>query len=182
MIPLPIRVRQTLFHVRHSLLGRNRSPDIPDDFALRRLPGTLEVFRRLSTGDQVHSLAVALELLEHCASDELVMAGLLHDFGKVRGPHTITVPHRIAHVLMRRAFPDAVERLRVLTDPPRGTGGVWALAVHDITGARIVGDLGYPERVQWLVRHHQTPQVGDPKLDLLQSIDDRAPELHADYT
>lgn len=182
MIHLPLRVRQTLFHVQHILPGWNRPPAFRPDLARRLSPGTEGIFRRLSTGDQIHSIAVALELLARGASDELVLAGLLHDIGKIRGPHRITVVHRVAQVLLRLAVPGTVERLRDLTDPPPGIGGVWMLAVHDIAGARIAGDLGYPERVQWLIRHHQHRHGDDAELELLRAVDDRAPELRANYT
>lgn len=182
MIHLPLRVRQTLFHLRNALPGAHRTPNIPDELKTRLLPGTEELFRDLSPADQAHSIAIALQLLERDASDALVIAGLLHDIGKVQRRHRITVLHRVAHVLIRRAIPGSVEWLRQLPDPPRGLGGMWALAVHDITGERIVRDLGYDERVQWLVRHHQTCDADDPELDILQAMDDRAPELSAHYT
>lgn len=182
MFHLPLRVRQTLFHLRTTLPGAHRIPNIPDELKTRLLPGTEELFRDLSPADQAHSIAIALQLLERDASDALVIAGLLHDIGKVQRQHRITVLHRVAHVLMCRIYPESVERLRQLAHPPGGLEGMWALAVHDITGARIVGDLGYEERVQWLVRHHQTRDVDDPELDILQAMDDRAPELSAHYT
>lgn len=155
---------------------------MPDELAIRLLPGTEELVRDLSVADQAHSIAIALELLDHDASDALVMAGLLHDIGKLSKPHRITVLHRIAYVVMRRVAPPSIEWLRDLTEPPRGLEGMWALAVHDITGARIVGDLGYGERVQWHVRHHQARDVDDPELEFLQALDDRAPKPSARYT
>ena len=182
MVSFQIRVRQTLFHLRYGLTGTRGAPGIPDELAIRLLPETEALFRGLSSADQAHSIAIALELLDHDASDALVMAGLLHDIGKLSKPHRITVLHRIACVVMRRVAPSSIEWLRNFTRPPRGLMGVWTLAVHDITGARIVGNIGYDERVQWLVRHHQARDVDDPELEFLQALDDRAPELSARYT
>lgn len=123
MSHLLLRVRQTLFHVQHVLPGWSRPPKIQPYLGWRLRPGTEEIFRRLSTGDQIHSISVAQQLRAHGASEELVVAGPLHDIGKIRGPYRITVAHRIALLLVRRIVPGAVERLRDLPDPPRKVEG-----------------------------------------------------------
>jgi HD-like signal output (HDOD) protein len=167
------RTRQIAFHARLAMKGRSLASDIPHSIGSRLQLGTMKEFSNLAAADQSHSVAVATELVRCGAPEHLVTAGLLHDIGKARGCYRISVWHRIAHVLLGRFFPNAIVQLRSHTRPSRGAGTLWALAVHDIVGAEVVRQLGYDERIQWLVRQHQTTGLDDPELELLQAVDDR---------
>ncbi|HEV2065498.1 MAG TPA: HD domain-containing protein [Thermomicrobiales bacterium] len=175
MVQFRHRLRQTLFYLSSAWPGPRSSPAIPCAIASELRPGTAEIFKQLAQADQVHAIDVAMGLAELGAPPDLVIAGLLHDIGKVQDSYRITVADRIAHVLMCRFAPTTVDRLRRSIAPRGGTQGLWALSVHDHVGAGIVRDLGYGDRIEWLVRHHQTPDPDDPDLLLLQVMDNRVP-------
>lgn len=145
------------------------------------MPGTVEMFQPLTSADQTHAIDVAMELAQHGVPPELVYAGLLHDIGKVQDPYRITIAHRIIHVLPRRCALGMIARLRRSLAPRRGTRALWALSVHDLAGAPIVHDLGYGERVQWLVRQHQVLDPDEPDLVMLQVVDNRVPRRPGRY-
>lgn len=167
------RLRQTLFYLSSAWPSSRSSPAIPGAVASWLRPGTVELFQRLAPADQAHAIDVAMGLARLGAPRDLVTAGLLHDIGKVQDPYHITVADRIAHVLLCRFARVIVDRLRRSVSPRRGTQGLWMLSVHNLAGAAIVRDLGYGDRVQWLVRQHQAPDPEDPDLRLLQVMDNR---------
>lgn len=175
MVQIAHRLRQTAFHL-WSARPVDRAPEaIPTTIAQGLRPGTVEIFQRLTPADQTHAIDVAMGLAQHGATSDLVSAGLLHDIGKVQDPYRITVAHRIIHVLLCWCAPGMIGRLRCSVAPRRGTQGLWALSVHDLVGGRIVRDLGYGERVEWLVQQHQAFDPDDSDLVLLQVMDNRVP-------
>jgi HD-like signal output (HDOD) protein len=134
-------------------------------------------FEALCAADQRHLIGVARLLEKAGAPDEVVCAGLLHDIGKAMPGMHVTLPSRGAWVILRRLLPRAAATLAMRTDPPRACGGMWVLARHAEHGASLLADAGYPERVCWLVAHHERPDIDDPGLCALIAADDREPGL-----
>lgn len=131
-----------------------------------------QTFAMLTPGDQRHALAVAAWLDQHGASESLVTAGLLHDIGKAHPTIRVHLPDRVAKVLLSRLAPAWLARIAAWTRPHWPLDGLWVLSRHAAVGARMVREWGYPERVAWLVGHHEDRTVTDPELALLVAVDD----------
>lgn len=134
-------------------------------------------FRRLSRHDQGHLLRVYQALrAESGTSDDLLVAALLHDLGKVSTdpPGRVRFVDRIAKVVLRRAAPPLLERLAGWP-APRWRRGL-ALAVHHAAlGARQAAALGCSVRVCWLIAHHEDGTGDDPELARLTAVDHATP-------
>ena len=59
-----------------------------------------------------------------------------------------------------------------MEDHPRFLDGLWWLCRHAEVGASLVRQWGYPERVAWLIEHHEDCRVDDCELALLIAVDD----------
>jgi hypothetical protein len=81
----------------------------------------------------------------------------------------ISVLDRILKVML----PDRLlERLANRPTVPRFLAGIVALQRHAESGAEMAQASGYPERVVWLVRHHERRDIADPELQTLIATDD----------
>lgn len=162
------RLRQALAFAKPQ-----RPPMIPADIALHLLPGTVGRFRALAPADQRHLLAVAQHLRADGASNDLWIAGLLHDIGKAYEDQRVGVPDRAVWVIASRSTPIA-RLVRQQTIMPRLGGGVWIAAHHAELGGAIVRELGYNERICALVGFHDDAARAqfDPELARLRAADD----------
>lgn len=158
------RVRQFL------VLSRTRAT--PADLALARRylgPAELALWRRQSARDQGHSARVLRRLLAAGERDPaLLRAALLHDTGKSLA--RVTLAHRIALVLLQAAGEPWLSRLA----RSNGPGPLRALDVlnrHAALGAALAEQAGSGLEVADLIRRHDGPTGGDPRLRRLRQAD-----------
>ena len=141
---------------------------MPSDLATQVTPQTLEAWNTLSTYDRRHLLDVAMDLERQGVDYDVVLAGLLHDIGK---PANTSLPARVAVVLLQKLAPRLIVRLRSTSSPPPGLKQLHLLLNHANRGADLLAEYGEPERVVWLVRHHEDEQPADQGLITLQRAD-----------
>jgi len=158
------RLSQAYAHARAS------RPDLPPELDALLKPRARSQFDQLPAFDQAHSIAVALELASTAGDDTLVVAGLLHDIGKAAPGGAVRLVDRVANAILPKRVIDRLVRLPRLHSL---TVGLEALHRHAETGGRLVMDWGYPERVAWLVRHHEDSPPTDPDLARLVEADAR---------
>lgn len=129
-------------------------------------------FEELLAFDQQHLCRVAIHLKEQGVTDtDVLVAGLLHDIGKVDGKTHVRLPDRVVKVVLKRASPGT---LRSVADAyPNGRlGGLALTMLHPEIGARTAADLGCSERTCWLIRNHEAESdLGDADLARLQAAD-----------
>lgn len=140
--------------------------------------GTYQLFSRMPLGDQLHAVQVLQDLrrLGHISPD-LEQAALLHDVGKVDG--SLTLPYRVAIVLLQSISPDLLRRLAV--DDPHSWRYPFAVHLeHAERGARLCQAAGCSPMVVALVRYHDASSpdaIPEPALaeavGLLRLADDR---------
>jgi HD-like signal output (HDOD) protein len=119
---------------------------------------------------------VAQSLRDQDAPPTLVTAGLLHDIGKAVPGTSVRLVDRVAKVLLASIAPNQLALLAASQAPRWPLGGVWVLSRHARHGGELARRWGYPERVAWLVEHHEDRQVSDPQLALLMAVDDGSDE------
>jgi hypothetical protein len=135
-------------------------------------PAQWELFRRMSSSDRRHGLAVCRALQAQGPQPaDLLVAALLHDVGKAAVSSAIWV--RVATVLLERLAPRWLER-----DPPPN----WMRAVvnyrqHAERGAEWAARAGCSSITVDLIRRHEMPADAvdselDPLLVRLQVADD----------
>ncbi|HEY8448604.1 MAG TPA: HD domain-containing protein [Thermomicrobiales bacterium] len=135
-------------------------------------PAQAAAFRQLPAFDQRHLLRVYQRLRSAGERDEdVLIAALLHDIGKVGTEGRVRLPHRVARVLLARFAPGLLGWLARLPAPRWRAG--FALAVHHPTlGAERAATLGCSKRVCWLIAHHEDdPPPPDPGLCRLIAAD-----------
>lgn len=132
-------------------------------------------FATLPAGDQRHALAVARQLEVQGAPPNVITAGLLHDIGKAVPGSPVHIADRIAKVVLARVAPGRLHRIAAWDTPRWPLGGLWVLSRHARHGGELVRRWGYPERVAWLVEHHEDRNTGDEQLNLLVAMDDGRP-------
>ena len=136
-------------------------------------------FRRMAPADQRHAVRVVRLLLAEGARDpDLIVAGLLHDLGKVdaQGEGRVLLAHRVANVLLVRLLPERWERL---SDAPRPglARGYALLRHHPALGATWAATLEVSPRACALIAaHHGGTVCPDAAVALrqLRRADDRA--------
>ena len=172
------------------------SPLSPADLAeVRQVlsPPLTALFRRLTPGEQAHSLRVmrALRVVaaggssgpagggDWSGQSELRQAALLHDVGKSVAP--LTLPGRVAVVLVSRLWPGLITGLAgSVGSEPRGWRRPFVTAArHAEWGAELCAQAGAPPLTVDLVRRHQLPirvsvpaTPEDEMLHVLQMADD----------
>jgi hypothetical protein len=146
-------------------LAATRPPE--DVLAQQLLPdAALALFKRMSAGDQQHSVQVLLALRKSGAwGSEVEQAALLHDVAKSQARLTLT--HRVAVVLLGTLAPRLLERLAA-PDAPPWRYPFYVHVRHAEIGAALCAQAGCSPVTVALVRAHQ-----DYGTDVLP------PELHA---
>jgi HD-like signal output (HDOD) protein len=158
-----MRVRQVKAH-RASL----PPPVIPTPLRALLSDDAHARFVQLTPADQRHLIDVATRLAGEGASTELVTAGLLHDIGKAVPGTPIRIIDRIVYVML-----PAAARAWIGNRPATIlTGGIVALYHHAEASADLATAWGYPERVVWLIRHHERRDLHDDQLKALIAADD----------
>ena len=165
---MPSRLLQVLHHVRP---GAVRATPLHPYLS----PEAAITFASLSPGDQRHALAVARSLEVQGAPTSVVTAGLLHDIGKAVPGVPVHIADRIAKVVLAKVAPTLLYRIAGWDAPRWPLGGLWVLSRHARYGGELVRRWGYPERVAWLVEHHEDRDSGDEQLNLLVAMDDGRP-------
>ena len=128
------------------------------DYTLPRqylTPAMLDTFQQMKTNEQLHSIRVLKAVLDQQPDtpDDLAMAALMHDVGKIRCP--LSLFGKTLAVVVRAITPP-LYRYGSTQDVKRD---VWArpfiVAEHHARwGAEILRGLNAPERAVWLVEHH----------------------------
>lgn len=127
-------------------------------------PVQLGLFRRMSRGEQLHSIQVLRDVMAQgdtqgvALSDDLAQAALLHDAGKSRYP--MAVWQKTLPVLVSIVAPNLSRRL---AKSDERNGFVRPFVVHGRHprwGAELLEAIGASERLIWLVAHHaDKPEV-----------------------
>jgi hypothetical protein len=166
------RARQVLYYTR---TDRQAPPPLSPEVRERLTEAMEAQFRILSSGDQCHLLRVFHYLKAHGADDDTITAGLLHDVGKACRKCNINVVDRCLHVFCNRFLSGPYRVFTRLDSPPYQLIGLHRLANHAHRGAEAARQVGYNERVQWLIKHHERGgDDADPQLQLLRRADDNA--------
>lgn len=164
-----------------ALLSLRETPDLAVAAAYLTMP-QLALFRRMPHIEQVHALNVLRTILaapppdgDARALDDLAAAALLHDVGKSR--HPVRIWQKTLPVLVNRAAPTLYRELAD-RDPRHWLWRAFAVKRHHPAwGAEMVRMTHAPERVVWLIEHHQddAAQWNDhpyaPLLRALQAAD-----------
>ncbi len=128
------------------------------DYTLPRrylTPGLLAAFQQMKRSEQLHSVRVLRAVLaqQPQTPQDLAVAALMHDCGKVRYP--LGVYGKSVAVLVRKLLPPLYQ-YGSERDPRTA---VWArpfivAEYHPQWGAEILQEHGASERTIWLVAHH----------------------------
>ncbi|HSO27780.1 MAG TPA: HD domain-containing protein [Anaerolineales bacterium] len=141
-------------------------------------PNMMELFLRMQTSEQAHSLRVFHELLEIGQTQpELLAAALLHDVGKSIYP--LRLWERVWIVIGKALFPKKVKSWG--QGAPRGWRRAFVVAEkHPTWGAELAAQAGAAPLTTELIRRHQEAPLAHPAainealLETLQRFDDRA--------
>jgi hypothetical protein len=133
-----------------------RARPTPADLALVEAtlpPALAALFRRMTLGEQMHSLKVMRWLAKRGFTRlELLQAALLHDVGKSSAP--INLAERVEAVLVRWLLPGCYARWAQAE--PRGWRKPFVTATHHPAwGADLAEQAGAAPTVVSLIRRHQ---------------------------
>lgn len=133
-------------------------------------------FSALPVHDRAHLVRVARSLeTSRTATGDLIIAGLLHDIGKVDGKHHVRLIDRTFKVLLERLSPRLLDRLANRTKTlPLCTGLVLAVH-HPQIGSERARLLGCTEHTCWLIKNHDNQAPADPDLLRLIEVDRATP-------
>ncbi len=167
------RTRYRLAQGIESLFARVPA-DRDDILAAVLSPEQRRAFLNLSTFDQTHLLRVysAVKAADPTASNDLLVAALLHDIGKVSPDGRVRMVHRVLRVALAKFAPSLWSRLTAR--PARGWRTGFVLAEHHpALGAEIALRLGCSPRSSWFIEHHGTRSfpIEDPELRVLVEAD-----------
>jgi hypothetical protein len=164
--------------LNQGLLALRAQPE-PDERAVvaRWLtPAQCAAFMRVSAHDRAHLVRVARSLtMSGRAHPDLIVAGLLHDIGKVDGHHHVRLIDRTLKVLLSRCFPRLLARLASRERPLPLCGGLMLAVHHPEIGSERARALGCTERTCWLIKNHDNPAPEDPDLRRLIAVDRSTP-------
>jgi hypothetical protein len=153
-------VKRWLYRVRqfHNTLTSRPSPN---DLALVRTTltsGQFELFTKLQPSEQAHAIRVLERVLEKCQAkeiappDDLLVAALLHDVGKIRYP--MRTWERVLIVLGKAMLPEYTKHWT--NHSPRGWARPFVVAAyHPDWGADLAAEQGTSPRAVALILRHQ---------------------------
>jgi len=147
-------------------------------------PAQMVLFRQLQLSEQAHAVRVLQRLETVCHKncvelpDDLRVAALLHDVGKVHYP--LRVWERVMVVLGKAIAPEYVKNWG--NRPPRGWFRPFVVAAHHPGwGAELAAEQGASPQVVALIRRHQDHlpkndiyNEEDRLLAFLQAVDDES--------
>jgi hypothetical protein len=146
---------RVLYRVRqfwHALTGVPAQEDL--DQARQVLsPSLMALFLNLQPSEQAHSLGIYRQLLQQEEADQdLLVAALLHDVGKIRYP--LRLWERVAIVLGKAWFPERVKAWGQAA--PCGWKRPFVVAErHPAWGAELAAQAGASPMVVSLIQRHQ---------------------------
>jgi predicted HD phosphohydrolase len=157
---LAYRVRQ-FGHYLNARLG----PAEREAVAARLGPRLAELFARMTPAEQAHSYRVAQALITRGQiEDDLLIAALLHDVGKIRAP--LQLWERAVVVLGRKLAPGLAERLGRADEANPWPGRAFVTAwQHAAWGAELAEQAGAPSRAAALIRRHQLAPPTPPRTE-----------------
>jgi hypothetical protein len=155
-----------------ALLAFTRGVDY--DLAAEYLsPGQLTLFRQMRRSEQLHSLNVLRSALAQGPTpDDLAVAALLHDVGKVH--HPLAIWQKSLAVIVRALAPGIFRRWSRVEQPRP-----WQLACvvaeqHPAWSAELAAAAGTSERALWLISNHDRPAAAwgenHPHVHLLKRL------------
>ena len=120
----------------------------------------LALFRSLPRMEQRHALNVLTDALaqpipseDSRALDDLAVAALLHDCGKLRYP--VRVWQKTLPVVIHKLSPRLFNRMAAQDAKNLFWRGFVVKAHHPAWGAQLASEAGVTERTLWLITHHQ---------------------------
>ncbi len=155
-----MRAKYRLTQGLRALTAFRRTPDVQTAARFLNLP-QLTLFRSLPRMEQLHALNVLRDALsiplpveDSRAVDDLAVAALLHDCGKIRYP--VRVWQKTLPVLVKKASPTLFYQLAE-RDPQHWVWRGFAVKQHHPAwGAQLAAQAGgISERALWLIEHHQ---------------------------
>ena len=116
-------------------------------------PTQMELFTHMQVSEQIHSLRVLRTLLEQGEThSDLLVAGLLHDVGKIRFP--LRIWERVFIVLGKKLTPRYLKNWG--NSIPRGWRRPFVMAEqHPLWGANLALEVGTTLLAASLIRRHQ---------------------------
>jgi hypothetical protein len=161
----PYRVRQFVHGLRPHL-----SPAEAAEARSRLSETEFSLFLGAEPRDRRHSMDLFHLLRAEGASDDALVAALVHDVGKGR----LAAWHRVAFVLLDAATPGLARRV----EAERGAGwrrALWRLRNHAALGAELLAQAGSSARTVELVRAHTSPaaEARDGEIARFVRADDR---------
>lgn len=139
-------------------------------------PAAQTLFQRMPLDAQAHSVAV-LQSLRRTGEvpDELAVAALLHDVGKVAALDAgayLGLWLRGPIVVLEALWPAQLWRWAVATPGPGLGYALYVHLEHPAIGAAWAEAAGCSARTCWLIRHHQdkTAAAGQPQAELLARL------------
>lgn len=161
----------------HIALWPRREPG--EELILRRwlTDEQRRAFRELPLHDRGHLARVTKTLTQRAPDNtDLIVAGLLHDLGKVETGHRVRLIDRVAKVLLNHISPRLLRWL-ARPNPSRWRAGIVLAVHHAEIGAERAARLGCSDRVVWLIKHHEDSNsiIDDPELRLLADVDQATP-------
>lgn len=145
------------YRARQFWLALTAAP-APEDLNLARQalsPSQMELFLKLQPNEQAHSLQIYRQLCDQKpVDDDLLVAALLHDVGKIQYPLR---PWERAWIVIAKAILPA-KAAEWGQAEPRGWKRPFVIAErHPAWGAEMAARAGTPPTVVSLIRRHQQP-------------------------
>jgi hypothetical protein len=163
---------------RQGVLALRADPEADEHAIVHRwlTAAQQEAFFQLPSHDRGHLIRVSRKLIASGPKNtDVIVAGLLHDIGKVNGRHHVRLIDRIAKVLLGRFSPRLLARLASREYPVPLCGGLMLAVHHPAIGSERARMLGCTERVCWLIKNHDHQAPTDPDLRRLIDVDRSTP-------